>query len=76
MLQGSESLASWKANLLFEPIQFEVNAIMLAVLSHFCELLLYLVFLLLKNCIQLFSSFLSVIISVILIPTAEKRLNN
>lgn len=23
--QGSESLASWKANLLFEPVKFEVN---------------------------------------------------
>lgn len=24
--QGSESLASWKANLLFEPVQFEVGS--------------------------------------------------
>lgn len=25
-VQGSESLASWQANLLFEPVQFEVNS--------------------------------------------------
>lgn len=38
-VQGSESLASWQANLLFEPIQFEVNSILLFLFGFFWNLL-------------------------------------
>lgn len=34
-LQGSESLASWQANLLFEPIEFEVIHVLI---SFLCDL--------------------------------------
>ena len=52
-VQGSESLASWQANLLFEPVQFEVNSffwlsfgicqIHIAIFKGFCYLVLVLI---------------------------------